>query len=61
MVCDELSTAFKNMSSQVVVNATYLLNYLARSNIEQLTLRMAQKEFQENLVYTLRGVIILIT
>jgi hypothetical protein len=49
------------MSSQVVVNATYLLNYLARSNIEQLTLRMAQKEFQENLVYTLRGVIILIT
>lgn len=31
MVCDELSSAFKNISSQVVWNATYLLSYLARS------------------------------
>lgn len=56
MVCDELSAAFKNMTSQVVSNATYMVNYLARGGVEVLTMRMAQKQFQENLVYTLRGV-----
>jgi glycine/serine hydroxymethyltransferase len=43
MVCDELSAAFKNMTSQVVSNATYMVNYLARGGVEVLTMRMAQK------------------